>query len=401
MEERNELKVFEEQALDSYSEFLNYYGFLYSKNLGGKSSSRFMHRFKRGDKFVDIAGRMKSKTKPEIIVTVGDTSIVDGRRNSLQLDELFKFPSQWKKLFDEKYGEAENSRQIIINSLKRLKLAAMDFLNGHEYYLKRAINGDLKEVSARKHLQNFVINFLLIFALVPSSYYYIKYGKKIEKGEVEALIAEFEQLESELRGKIGKQVDNISFFDSYKESEPVNMSEEDIYFFDIVKNGDLLKAAEIIKQGYEPIGKVDERNHGASALHVAVMSGQRGLVSFFLKYGIDVNTIDKYGRTALHLTSYHGNNELTRFLIENGAEINLRDLSGDTPLHINVRKNFPPDIAIIKTLIDAGADLQIRDANGLSVLEKAVDYNHTGLSKFLIKNYGAALGVFSDEAGLE
>lgn len=66
--------------------------------------------------------------------------------------------------------------------------------------------------------------------------------------------------------------------------------------------------------------------------------------------------------------------------IQHGADVNARDESGDTPLHNLILASPPPGtidtdaplrVAIATLLLDAGADMGRRNADGLTPLELA------------------------------
>jgi ankyrin repeat protein len=57
-----------------------------------------------------------------------------------------------------------------------------------------------------------------------------------------------------------------------------------------------------------------------------------GIEKLLFKYGVDVNTRDKYQETALMRACKHRNYKSVKFLIKNGADVNLQDKYGETAL---------------------------------------------------------------------
>jgi ankyrin repeat protein len=138
----------------------------------------------------------------------------------------------------------------------------------------------------------------------------------------------------------------------------------------------LLEAA---RRGYEEMAgaliaagaDVDATDpYGVTALMFSFISGSAGTARPLIEAGTDVNARDVDGRTALieSLTTENDiPDELIALLIEKGANVNVRIANGLTPLMIAV--SGPP--RIVRLLIEAGADIQARDDGGMSVLRMA------------------------------
>jgi ankyrin repeat protein len=60
--------------------------------------------------------------------------------------------------------------------------------------------------------------------------------------------------------------------------------------------------------------------------------------------------------------------EIARMLIDAGADVNIQDENGLTPLHWCAYKNLPE---ILRMLLDAGADVNIQDEKGKRPYEVA------------------------------
>jgi ankyrin repeat protein len=81
------------------------------------------------------------------------------------------------------------------------------------------------------------------------------------------------------------------------------------------------------------------------------------------------NQRDELGRSLLHLILYHALlKDQERFvdkLIEAGVDVNSQSIGGATPSHVAVAMNTH----VIPTLVKAGADLELKDTLGRSVLD--------------------------------
>ncbi|KAH0784969.1 ankyrin repeat protein [Histomonas meleagridis] len=75
-------------------------------------------------------------------------------------------------------------------------------------------------------------------------------------------------------------------------------------------------------------------NDGATAIHIAVASGQPDLVSFIIHQGANVNSTNNENRTPLHLSMGFFNDIIARMLVAAGADISCKDDNGMTPQDI-------------------------------------------------------------------
>ena len=118
----------------------------------------------------------------------------------------------------------------------------------------------------------------------------------------------------------------------------------------------------------------------ANLLCNAAFNAQVESVKWLIQKGEDANYTLTTGENALHYTisqtnKMHERTEIVKILVNSGTEVNkktipgkptlcfMRDafLKGETPLH---RAAAYGDEALIKVLLEAGADPSIKDANG-------------------------------------
>ncbi len=108
------------------------------------------------------------------------------------------------------------------------------------------------------------------------------------------------------------------------------------------------------------------------------------LIRDLITLGADVNWYDEeetFDLTALHKASRYGHKEIARMLIDAGADINIKDGDGWTPLHWASNNS---QIEITKMLIDAGADENVQDNKGRTPLHMAARWNEIEVAKILI-----------------
>jgi uncharacterized protein len=97
---------------------------------------------------------------------------------------------------------------------------------------------------------------------------------------------------------------------------------------------------------------------------------------------------DRAGRSELHYAVVDGNIDRLKELIRLGMSVNLADRSGCTPLHYFAAQNYHEGIA--RLLLDSGASVDPRDANGNTPLSTAV-FNSRGRGELigLLRQRGA------------
>ncbi|WP_065094827.1 MULTISPECIES: ankyrin repeat domain-containing protein [unclassified Wolbachia] len=132
--------------------------------------------------------------------------------------------------------------------------------------------------------------------------------------------------------------------------------------------------------------------NGRTPLHTAVAHGNLEMVKYLIKKRADVNAPDYSRDTPLHVAASPPVSrdsleiEILKYLIKNGANLNARGRDNYTPLHIAVLCiGNSRGIITMKTLIEAGADVNIPNYNGDTALHTVNRMRHTSLEKLLIE----------------
>ena len=118
---------------------------------------------------------------------------------------------------------------------------------------------------------------------------------------------------------------------------------------------------------------VDERDRASDTpLHHAAAQGSCEIVSLLLGAGADVNARNWDDETPLLAVVADGArlHDLMKQLIRAGADVNIPDSSGVTPLMWAVTTK---DAAAVILLIEAGAQLDVHDAEGDDIWDYARD----------------------------
>lgn len=129
----------------------------------------------------------------------------------------------------------------------------------------------------------------------------------------------------------------------------------------------------------------DMEEHESTPLHTAVQNQDFELIKRLLQNGFDANEKDGYEKTPI---AWSEGAEIIDILVAHGADVNAQDYDGDAPIH---RAALMNNVAILKKLIDCGADINIEGYNkwtalGIACRERAYE------SIELLKENGGRLG---------
>ena len=122
---------------------------------------------------------------------------------------------------------------------------------------------------------------------------------------------------------------------------------------------------------------------GRSPLLFASSLGHLDIVKMLVEAGADVCVTDNEGDTCLMLATYCGHTETVRYLVGlKDVEVNHAENNGWTALHLTVELKLP---GVVQVLIDAGADVEAQDTDGLSPLLFASSSGHLDIVKMLVE----------------
>eukprot|EP01121_Diplochlamys_sp_Union-15-3_P004480 TRINITY_DN14673_c0_g1_i1.p1 TRINITY_DN14673_c0_g1~~TRINITY_DN14673_c0_g1_i1.p1 ORF type:complete len:247 (-),score=52.32 TRINITY_DN14673_c0_g1_i1:117-857(-) len=113
--------------------------------------------------------------------------------------------------------------------------------------------------------------------------------------------------------------------------------------------------------------EVDAEDDGKyTALHLATLNNNIGIVEVLIEYGCNVQKKNEDGYTALHTACRYGYREIAKMLVEANADVNTTDAQGRTPLELSKRFNVPLNFARKNWAAPKIAGTQITNISNLS-----------------------------------
>ena len=142
--------------------------------------------------------------------------------------------------------------------------------------------------------------------------------------------------------------------------------------------------------------KVNGRNRfGGTPLQWAAGLGYVDVAQYLISAGAKVDGKDRGGRTPLYYAALTDKIDAARYLIEHGAEVNVSERDGNAPLMVAANNGHTDMVAY---LISAGADINAMDKVGETALCEAAYTGHLATVKYLV-SAGAGVNVKKKNRG--
>ena len=121
---------------------------------------------------------------------------------------------------------------------------------------------------------------------------------------------------------------------------------------------------------------------GFQPLGLAAFFGRPDAARVLLAHGGDVMSAarNSFKVTALHAALAGPTPEIARSLIEAGADVNAVQQDGVTPLHAAARNGR---LDLVQLLLEHGADRASRDGKGRNAADRAREGGHTAVAELL------------------
>ncbi|GFT72807.1 ankyrin repeat domain-containing protein 29 [Nephila pilipes] len=121
--------------------------------------------------------------------------------------------------------------------------------------------------------------------------------------------------------------------------------------------------------------------NGSTPLFVACQNGHAPLVKKLVQWGADVNLARDDGCSPLLKAAHKGFTNIVEFLLSKGAYNGLQK-NGEAPLHIAA---YYGHMLVLKSLVQHGADVNLRDKHGVTAYAKAQEGGHEIAVRYLAR----------------
>ena len=135
-------------------------------------------------------------------------------------------------------------------------------------------------------------------------------------------------------------------------------------YADCIRRGDIEAVRLFLSAGMSP----DEKNGGLPPLLEATRRGYSDIALVLIDEGADVNSKDAYGVTATMFAAICGSAQVIERLLDEGADVNAQDEDGRTVLVEVLTTENDISVSTIQSIIEAGANLNIRIKGGITPL---------------------------------
>jgi len=105
---------------------------------------------------------------------------------------------------------------------------------------------------------------------------------------------------------------------------------QDSKLYDISRSGRLQDVKKAIEEDKLDINSIDF-NTGNTALHAAVIIGNRPIIKYLIDKQAEINIKNRRGQTPLHLSVEKRLDDMTEYLMKNGGDVKVEDNTGKTP----------------------------------------------------------------------
>jgi ankyrin repeat protein len=127
-----------------------------------------------------------------------------------------------------------------------------------------------------------------------------------------------------------------------------------------------------------------------SALHSATIGGDIEIMKILLRRSVDVDILDTMDRTALHITMCTDSDmKQMETLLQAGANVNIQDGDGKTVLceFLDWSHEAAYEESVVKLLLDYGVDIHAYDSHGMSALDYAAQHSKPSTFELLSNVY--------------
>jgi len=146
-------------------------------------------------------------------------------------------------------------------------------------------------------------------------------------------------------------------------------------------DGDTGKVKALIEQNPE-LARA-KNSGGVTPLHLAAMSGRKGVVELLLAHNADISAKEGHGLTPLHLAAQEGQGDVAALLLTWNAALTARDHDGWTPLHFAAEQGHKD---VVQLFLLNHAQVDAREDKRWTPLHLAAQGGHKDVAELLLAN---------------
>jgi len=148
------------------------------------------------------------------------------------------------------------------------------------------------------------------------------------------------------------------------------------------KHNEIDIVKKMVKNGYDINSRDDS---GRTSLHYAV--NNKDIAKYLIANGADTNIYDNGGKIPLmyFIDKYRFSKHTINHLINKDTKINKKSTFGSTLLHYIIEHKSINSLKNFKLLIKKGADINIKDYEGLDALSIAINLRHIVIVEHILK----------------
>ena len=122
----------------------------------------------------------------------------------------------------------------------------------------------------------------------------------------------------------------------------------------------------LLKAGADPNKKISGNDSDTVPLIIATMSNQKEMVRKLIKYGADVNIVDRNMYSAIHLAAWDGQTDIVRILLAEQASHDQKTIDLNTPVALACHGQYklPPCIGMHALGLEFGSAAQLSKRPG-------------------------------------
>ena len=142
------------------------------------------------------------------------------------------------------------------------------------------------------------------------------------------------------------------------------------------------------KRYHEPYNNV--YNYRTTEIHSAVKQKNILAVKRYIRYGIDVNSVDHNGDTALHLAVERGYYDIAKLLLQNEAKVDIKNDYGETCIfYLIAYPNKETQIMnMLNLLTHYKSNIYEEDDKGNTLMDKLREKKYNSLADKIESKFG-------------